>query len=132
MIVAEEITSRFLNVISLFNGTIPLIAIQMQAITVGDAMTVVFTKVMDELVRGPVDEDEEEAAAPADRDFWESRASIVKQHDPTLELKYNKHYIGFSRGKAMNFIAVRPRKSSITLEVRLPNDLAPNRYRHVL
>ena len=29
MIVAEDITSRFLNVISLFNGMIPLIAIQM-------------------------------------------------------------------------------------------------------
>src|ERR1035437_8899416 len=31
VIVAEEITGRFLNVISLFNGAIPLIAIQMQA-----------------------------------------------------------------------------------------------------
>ncbi len=28
VIVAEDITSRFLNVISLFNGTIPIIAIQ--------------------------------------------------------------------------------------------------------
>lgn len=32
VIVAEEITSRFLNVISLFNRNIPLVAIQMQAI----------------------------------------------------------------------------------------------------
>jgi hypothetical protein len=32
VLVAEDITSRFLNVISLFNGTIPLIAIQMQAL----------------------------------------------------------------------------------------------------
>src|SRR5712691_8242268 len=31
VIVAEEMTSRFLNVISLFNGFIPVIAIQMQA-----------------------------------------------------------------------------------------------------
>lgn len=31
VIVAEEITARFLNVISLFNGTIPLVAIQMRA-----------------------------------------------------------------------------------------------------
>jgi hypothetical protein len=29
VLVAEDITSRFLNVMSLFNGTIPLIAIQM-------------------------------------------------------------------------------------------------------
>lgn len=135
VIVAEDITSRFLNVISLFNGTIPLIAIQMQAVTVGDVMTVVFTKVMDELVRGVVDEDEVEAAAPADRSFWETRASrqtvaladdcltIARDSDPTLELKYNRHYIGISRnGKAMNFIAMCPRKSSITIEVRLPKN----------
>lgn len=31
VLVAEDITSRFLNVISLFNGTIPFVAIQMQA-----------------------------------------------------------------------------------------------------
>src|SRR5437870_2330028 len=35
VIVAEEITSRFLNVISLFNGTIPLMAIQMSAVQLG-------------------------------------------------------------------------------------------------
>ena len=35
VIVAEEITARFLNVISLFNGTIPLMAIQMSAVGLG-------------------------------------------------------------------------------------------------
>src|SRR5579884_4548079 len=59
VIVAEDITSRFLNVISLFNGTIPLIALQMQAHKVGDNLTLIFTKVMDELSRGLVDEDED-------------------------------------------------------------------------
>src|SRR5215207_11385280 len=32
VLVAEDITSRFLNVVSLFNGTIPLIALKLQAI----------------------------------------------------------------------------------------------------
>lgn len=41
VIVAEDITSRFLNVISLFNGTIPLIAIQMQALRIGENVTLV-------------------------------------------------------------------------------------------
>ena len=31
VMVAEDITSRFLNVISLFNGTLPLVALQIQA-----------------------------------------------------------------------------------------------------
>jgi len=39
VIVAEDITSRFLNVISLFNGFIPLIAIQLQALQVGPGLT---------------------------------------------------------------------------------------------
>ena len=34
VIVAEEITARFLNVISLFNGTIPLVAVQMNAFAI--------------------------------------------------------------------------------------------------
>ena len=33
VIVAEDITSRFLNVVSLLNGRIPIIAIQMQPLT---------------------------------------------------------------------------------------------------
>ena len=36
VLVAEDITSRFLNVIALFNGTIPLIALQIQALKVGE------------------------------------------------------------------------------------------------
>jgi hypothetical protein len=39
VLVAEDITSRFLNVISMFNGTIPLIALQMQALRVGTHTT---------------------------------------------------------------------------------------------
>jgi hypothetical protein len=96
VIVAEDITSRFLNVISLFNGTIPLIAIQMQGLRIGESVTLVFTTVMDELSRGLVDEDEDAAAAPTDRAYWEKRASkgtvaladellrVLKEFDPSL------------------------------------------------
>src|SRR5438128_12377441 len=59
VLIAEDITSRFLNVISLFNGAVPLIAIQMQALRVAGKLTLVFTRVVDELARGLVDEDEE-------------------------------------------------------------------------
>src|SRR3989338_10394471 len=48
VLVAEEITSRFLNVISLFNGFIPLVAIQMQAFRFGDQVSLVFTTVLNE------------------------------------------------------------------------------------
>jgi predicted transport protein len=133
VIIAEEITSRFLNVISLFNGALPLIALQMQALEVAGKVTLVFTKVMDELSRGVVEEDEEADAFPADRSYWEEKASkatlaivddvldIAKQFDPKLELKYNKPYIGLERdGAAFNFVQFRPKRSTVTLEINLP------------
>ena len=91
VLIAEDITSRFLNVVSLFNGTLPIIAIQMQALTVGDSLTLVFTKVMDELSRGLVDDDEDAVAAPTDRAYWEQRATrnTVCIADNILELLHS-------------------------------------------
>src|SRR5712692_8607988 len=43
VLVAEDITSRFLNIVSLFNGTILLVAIQMQGYMVGEHLTLIFT-----------------------------------------------------------------------------------------
>jgi predicted transport protein len=133
VLVAEDVTARFLNVVSLFNGTVPLIAIQMQALKVGGHMTLVFTTVMDELTRGLVDEDEDAEATPTDRAYWESRGSketlamadqladIVREFDPTLELKYNKFYIGLARdGQPNNFVTFRPRRGHLILEIKLP------------
>lgn len=133
VLIAEDITSRFLNVVSLFNGTIPLIAIQMQALKVEESVTLVFTTVMDELSRGYIDEDEDAEAAPTDRPYWEKRGSkatvgladqlltLLKDLDPSLELKYNKFYIGLSKdGQPYNFIQFRPRKNQIHFELKLP------------
>jgi predicted transport protein len=133
VLVAEDITSRFLNVISLFNGTIPFVAIQMQALSIGEHITLVFTTVVDELTRGLVDEDEDAEAVPTDRAYWENQATkatvaladellqIAKQFDPTLELKYNKFYIDLSRdGQPFNFVTFRPKKNQLRLELKLP------------
>ena len=135
VLIAEDITSRFLNVVSLFNGTIPFVALQMQAVKVGDSMTVVFTKVVDELTRGLVDEDEDGEVAPTDRAYWEKRGSkmtveladkllaVAQESDPTLTLKYNKFYIGVSKdGQAFNFMAIRPRKKVTNLDIKLARD----------
>src|SRR3989344_7824494 len=59
VIVAEDITTRFNNVINLFNGSIPIIAIQMNAYKFGDKVGLVFTTVLNELSLGLVDDDEE-------------------------------------------------------------------------
>jgi len=131
VIVAEDITSRFLNVISLFNGSIPLVAIQLSALRLGDAVCLVCSKVLDEMRLGLVDEDEE-VQAVTDRSYWEARASkqtlamademlqVVRAYDPDLELKYNKFYIGLAKGgQPNNFVIFRPKKDWLRLEVRL-------------
>ncbi len=133
VLIAEDITSRFLNVVSLFNGTIPLVAIQMQPLKVGGSVTVVFTTVMDELSRGYIDEDEDAESAPTDRAYWEQRGSkatvalvdqllvLLKDLDASLELKYNKYYIGVSKaGQPYNFVSFRPRKNQLHFELKLP------------
>lgn len=131
VIVAENITGRFLNVVSLFNGFIPLIAIQMSALEIDGQVALVFTKVLDEMPLGLVEEDEE-VQETTDRDYWEARATpetvaladevleIIKTFDEDFELKYNKYYIGLAKnGRTNNFTIFKPRKSSMRLECRL-------------
>jgi len=131
VIVAEDITSRFLNVIGLFNGSVPLVAIQLSAIRFGETVSLICSKVLDEMRLGLVDEDEE-VQAVTDRSYWEGRASkhtlamademldVVRTLDPDLELKYNKFYIGLAKGgQPNNFVIFRPKKDWLRLEVRL-------------
>jgi hypothetical protein len=132
VIVAEEITSRFLNVIQLFNGAIPLIALKMTAYKVGESYALTFVKVLDEMTYGLVDEDEP-VAEPTDRAFWEKRGSkntlvltddllkLVNHVEAKAVLKYNKHYIGLSLdGAASNFVSFIPRKAHVIMNFKLP------------
>lgn len=132
VIIAEDITSRFLNVISLFNGFIPLIAIQINAYKFGDEIGLVFTTVLDEMPLGLVEEDEE-VQEVTDRDYWLKRGtqatvkmaddilSLINSFKPGYELKYNKFYIGLARdGQANNFAIFRPKKNFLGIEMKLP------------
>lgn len=67
VIIAEEITGRFMNVISLFNGAIPLIALQVSAYKIGDDIMLTFTKVIDRVSLGS---DEDESFEVTDRAYW--------------------------------------------------------------
>ncbi len=134
VLIAEEVNGRFLNVIDILNGNVPLIALQMQAFKVGDLNTLIFTKVVDEIVLGSEFEEEEEIeAATTDRAYWENKASknsvamaddilsIARQFDTSLSLKYNKHYIGLTRDKeAFNFVLFKPKKNHLNAEFKIP------------
>ena len=122
VLVAEDITGRFLNVLSLFAGTIPLVCIQLNALQVDSYVVLDFVKVLDQ--RQLRRDDEVEAkSAPADRAYWEKKASpkIVKLCEAVIELlngadgpwkpNYNRQYIGITNGtKSTTFVFVRPRK----------------------
>jgi predicted transport protein len=131
VIVAEDITSRFLNVIQLFNGCIPIIAIQMNAYEAENKLGLIFTKVIDELKFGFIEEDEE-ITDITDRNYWENKGSkktvqlvdklliFIKEIDPNFEIKYNKHYIGLTKnGNPYNFASFRAKKTNLRMEIRL-------------
>jgi predicted transport protein len=132
VLIAENVTARFLNVLRLFNGVIPLIVLQLSAIETGDGVALHFTRVLDEVPRGLVDEDES-AYEPATFQDWESKGTpatvqlardllaLCRQFDQSLELKPNKHYIGLQRGGvAFNFATFRPQKVGIKVTLKMP------------
>lgn len=130
VIVAEDITSRFLNVISLFNGFIPLVAIQMSALRYENAISLVCTTVLDQMILGMPEEEEE--LEPVDRAYWVHRATAdtvgmaeevvnrARELDSEIEPKFNRHYIGLSKhGQPFNFVTFRPRKKVLLAEFKL-------------
>lgn len=131
VIVAEEITSRFFNVIGLFNGYIPLIAIQLNALEVNGFLTLNSTRVLDIQTLGT--EEEDGPALATDRSYWETRSSkqvlsivdslieVAREIDPRLVARYNKHYVGLGiDGLANNFISFKPRKKHLRLQIKIP------------
>lgn len=130
VLVAEDITSRFLNVVALLAGTVPLVAIQLNALSVGGALVLNFVHVLDQrlLRRDDVVDDK---APSVDRAYWETQSSpaivgiaddvltIINQTaEPKQKLNYKKHFIGLSDGRrSRNFIYFRPRKKYLRVVV---------------
>ncbi len=127
VLIAEDITSRFLNVINLFNGIIPFVAIQMQAYEVGDGVMLTFTKIVDEMELGEDDSttivkgtttraNYEEQVPRQILEMVDNLFATLGKLDTDYELKYNKYYIGLARfGVANNFIQFRPKQNFLKL-----------------
>ena len=130
VLVAEDITSRFLNVMSLLAGTIPLVAIQLNALRVGDHIVLDFVKVLDQRVLREDDTVEPEDRN-VDRGTWEARvgAEIMRLCDriagianevaePKVELKYKKYRIGLCpHGSFFNVAALFPKKGFLPIRI---------------
>jgi len=136
VIVAEDVTSRFLNVISLFNGFISIIAIKLTALQIGDQLILQFTTVIDELELGG-EEGDDGYEPSADRASWESKTPaeslaivdecfrILRQIVPSVELNYKRGYIGLAiSGISRNFVFFRPKKQWSRVAARV-GDVQP-------
>ena len=120
VIVAEEITGRFFNVISLLNQNIPIIALKMSATELGDRYGLLFTRILDHQPREAMDESDPEV----DASYWEkksvpfamravreiaeyARANLNKN----IELSFKTNHIGTSiQGQVSNFVTFHPLK----------------------
>lgn len=150
VIVAENITARFLNVISLFNGFIPLVAIQMKAMKCGDTISLVFTTVLNQMILGR-EEDEEEVEGVTRQD-WEGWATpetvaltdqlleLIHTFAPAVRLNYTTAYVGLAQdGRPNNFLVFVPQKKTVSMEVfyldqsdDLENQMAERRIAYTL
>jgi len=121
VIVAEEITARFFNVIRLLNRAIPIIAIQLSAFQIGDEVILQFIRVLDVYEFG-AEPEEEESAEQVDLSYWqhktkaESLAAVIAIKDLTPtdsgepRITYNKHHIALGT-TGYNFCWFHPRRS---------------------
>lgn len=126
VLVAENITTRFLNVMSLVAGSIPMVAIQLDALAVGEQLLLNFTQVLDQTELRVDDTEEDQGGGQADRAYWEKKAgsSLVKICDDVLtlvrsntsipvELNYARQYVGMLvHGVSNNFVYLSPRAYS--------------------
>ena len=134
VIVAEEITNRFFNVIALMNRSIPIIAIQLNAIKIDDKIFLNFTKVLD-IYETPEDE-ENLGGEVVDRPYWEKKSNpksilimdemigISKLNYPNIRITYNKHHVAVGTSR-LNFMWFHPRKSpnNCHFEIKLDKNL---------
>jgi hypothetical protein len=135
VLVAEQVTARFLNVIALFAGSVPIIAIQLNALRVSNQVVLDFVKVLDQRQLREDDTGEGGGAAEpdVDRSTWDARvgATTMKVCDRVaqianekanqkLELKYKKGYVALSVPNSFfNMLGFWPKKNFVQIRFRV-------------
>jgi len=119
VIVAEDITNRFFNVIRLLNKAVPIIAIQLNTFIMDNKLVLDFVKVLD--ISEPTDIEEQEISEVMDRKYWDQKANskslqlfdsiikMVKESDFEPIITYNKNHISLGT-TGNNFAWFHPRK----------------------
>lgn len=134
VLVAEDITARFLNVMGLLAGSIPLIAIQLDALQVSESIVLNFVRVLDQTeLRVDDADDADEGGDVVDRDFWEARAGpdLMRVCDAVLavanetatarsDITYRRRYLALKPyGLARNLMTMSPKPAKKIIHLHL-------------
>ena len=139
VIIAEDVTTRFLNVISLMSGSIPIIAIQLDALRVGESVLLNFVQVLDQTDLRTDDEGETGGGGgggPTSREYWKEKAGadLLSVSDSMLEwlnaetkdnweFNYLKGYFGLrANGVVNNFIHFSPKPTKRSTNIVFRNE----------
>jgi len=127
VIVAEEITNRFFNVIWLLNRSIPIIAIKLDTLKVGDGFVLTFTKVLDiyEEPEGRDTPEEREATRhdwensnPESLGVFDDCVKMLSENGKSPRITYNAGHIAVG-GQRKNFAWFTPRTKMPHCKVEL-------------
>ncbi len=138
VVVAEEITTRFFNVMALFSGSIPIIAIQLDALQVGENILLNFVNVLDQTELRADDTEEDSGGGQVDRAYWEQKVggNLMKVCDHVREminatakvpqeLNFLRGYVGLrGHGVVRNFVSMSPKRTKQIVHVRFHNERA--------
>lgn len=123
VLVAEDITTRFLNVMSLLAGSVPLVAIQLDALRVEEHLVLNFVHVLDQTSLRIDDTDVDSDGVEVNRSYWDQKAGpqlmgicnevigmINGVAGTKQELNLLRGHIGLrSNGVVRNFIYLAPK-----------------------
>lgn len=137
VLVAEDITSRFLNVMALLSGSIPLIALQATALKVEDKVVLHFARVLDQTALRSDDayEENDNDIVEANREWWERKVppKILGMCDEACrlvnetssarhELQYRKQLINIRREDGtLPGIWLWPKKTLLNVAAYVPH-----------
>jgi hypothetical protein len=134
VIVAEQVTSRFFNVLRLLNRAVPMIAVQMSAFRLSDSEIALHAVTVLNVMEEIADEADVDPSERADRAYWEKTSerksspeflptvdkivSALRQSGIEPKLTYNRHHIAMG-ATGYNFCWFAPRKFAVDCSINL-------------
>ena len=119
VIVAEDFSQRFFNVITLLNKVVPMIAVKLSAFRVNTQLCLNFVRVLD-----ITEENSSEQNEPTTRKDWEdcssedsmqildNLVSLMPSSAGKVRVKYNQSHVAVGSARGTNFCWINPRRGS--------------------